>query len=63
MGTFRKPVAFLALALALAAGLTLYHFWGERYQIVLTEQQLKAKLDQKFPIEKTYFFLVCSSSL
>ena len=35
-----------------------WRVWGETYTIILTEEQLTEKLNQKFPFEKTYLFVL-----
>ncbi len=56
MRPFWKFIFLIVLAIAFVGGLAIYQFWGERYRLVLTEEQLIAKLNEKFPFDKTYFF-------
>jgi hypothetical protein len=58
MWPIRKSLILIFLTVAIAVGLAAYHYWGERYQLVLTEEQLVSKLNEKFPIDKTYFFVI-----
>ena len=58
MSSTRKFLAMIVAVLVIAAGFLVWRFWGERYQLVLSEEQLIAKLNEKFPFEKTYFFVI-----
>lgn len=57
MSRFSKFLIFATLAICVAVSVAVYQFWGERYKIVLTEEQLIAKWNEKFPFEKTYLFV------
>lgn len=58
MSSVRKSLFLFFSIAAIAVGFAVYHFWGERYHLVFTEEQLVAKLAEKFPFDKTYFFLI-----
>lgn len=58
MQSRRRYLIFFIVALAIAGGFTAYKFWGERYRLVLTEEQLAAQLNEKFPFDKAYFFVI-----
>ena len=47
------PVVLLGLG-----AIVLWRFWGERYVLTLTESQIIEKLNQRFPFEKNYFFVI-----
>jgi len=47
----------LTVALAIGIGFTLYAFWGERFEIVITEAELQGKIAEKFPITKKYLII------
>lgn len=53
----KKILIALALLAAIASA-ALWHSWGERYEITLSEEQLLSKLNEKFPFEKNFLFLV-----
>lgn len=56
--SLRKYFALSVVILVAVAGVALNKIWGERYTLAFTEDQLAAKLAEKFPFDKRYFFFV-----
>lgn len=48
----------LLCGLVLVATIVVWQLWGNRYEIVLSEQQLVEKLNERFPFEKKLLFVV-----
>lgn len=47
----------LMVALTIGIAFTLYTFWGEKFEIVITEAELKDKIAEKFPITRKYLII------
>lgn len=46
------------ICLTITAGALAWSLWGNRFQVVITEQQIVDKLHEKFPFRKTFFRLL-----
>ena len=57
MAVGRKILVVLVASCLLAIGTFVWSAWGQRYEVVLTEQQILEKLNEKLPFTKTYFLL------
>lgn len=54
-----KKIALLFGTLVLlVVVILLWRYWGERYVLAISEDQIVEKLNQKFPFEKNYFFFL-----
>jgi hypothetical protein len=54
----RKIFAILLALVLIGIGVSAWRFWGQRYELVLTEEQLRHTLNEKFPFDKTYFSFI-----
>lgn len=53
-----KKILLIVLGLLLLLAVGIWSSWGQTYELVLSEQQLSEKLNEKFPFEKTYLFII-----
>lgn len=58
MQSVKKFWLLLLSLLLVGSAIFAWSIWGQRYQIVLSEEQLIAKLNEKFPFSKSFFFVV-----
>ncbi len=53
-----KAIWIVALVVLIAMGAAYFFFVGKEYQVILTEEQIREKLEARLPITKRYFLII-----